>query len=151
VQETCISRFGAFEFVIRKDAKILAEEEQTMSENSAQQELEEPPVSYFEVRLEEAQFQNIKRLAGILETYVPDDGAAFKKIIGAVLKSGFTQNELAAEFKVAPGTVSRWKDGLSCPASYVRGVIVDRLREMLGIAADNLAQVKSGPHLFPVK
>lgn len=87
--------------------------------------------SPFYSKLAEAELKSLKLLTDVLEAYDEHSAEDFSDVIDVVVANRFSQSELAAEFKVSPGTISRWRDGKSCPPSYARRVIVDRLREML--------------------
>jgi hypothetical protein len=85
----------------------------------------------FHSKLFDARVQGLKLLADALESYDEQSEDDFADVIDSVIDHRFSPGELAAEFKVSVSTVSRWKDGKSCPPAYARRVIVDRVREML--------------------
>ncbi|MEO0875968.1 MAG: hypothetical protein AAFY48_15335 [Bacteroidota bacterium] len=78
-----------------------------------------------------ADYQSLKLIAAALDYYDPQSEVDFAEAIDIVLRNRFSQAQLAAEFKVSEGTISRWRAGKSCPPSYARKVIVEQLREML--------------------
>ncbi|MGD0144062.1 MAG: hypothetical protein ABSC92_12955 [Rhizomicrobium sp.] len=91
---------------------------------------------------------HLRDLAAALESYESARTDDFAVIIDMVLRGRFNQNELAAEFKVSPGTISRWRAGRSCPPAYARAGIVGRIRELL-VASANDIKAKA-PHLVIV-
>jgi len=97
-------------------------------------------VSPFAKELASAELESLRRLAAVLDRFDASRERDFAMVISAVLKSRFTQRELADAFKVSVGTISRWSAGISCPPSFVRGVIVATLRDMLSGAAGTLKE-----------
>jgi hypothetical protein len=81
---------------------------------------------------------HLSKLAADLERYDAGSADDFAVAIDMVLRGRFNQAELAAEFKVSPGTISRWRAGRSCPPQYARATIVDRIREMLVASANEI-------------
>ncbi|MDQ0466568.1 hypothetical protein QO010_004363 [Caulobacter ginsengisoli] len=98
--------------------------------------------SVFHAKLANVERQRLKLLVDVLEAYDPKSEEDFADVIDLVLNNRFTPTELALEFKVSVGTVSRWRSGKSCPPTYARGVIVNRLREM---QLQYFAQRKTAP------
>ena len=89
------------------------------------------PISHFAKEIATAELEGLNKLARLLDRYDSESEDDFGVVIESVLRSRFNQNELAAEFKVSPGTISRWRAGKSCPPAMVREVIVARVRDML--------------------
>lgn len=77
------------------------------------------------------EIESARRLAEILADYTPEDKAAFGVAIAAAILHGLPQADLAVDFGVSQGTVSRWAAGRSIPPQYVRATIIDRIRERL--------------------
>ena len=86
-----------------------------------------PPRRDFTSKLIHAELRGLRLLIEALEAYDEKSEEDFSKVISVVLAHRFNQVELAEEFKVSIGTISRWKSAKSCPPSYARGVIVDTL------------------------
>lgn len=80
--------------------------------------------------------ETTRRLIQYIESYNAEDKTAFVAIISASINRGLAQAEIAAEFGVSPGTVSRWVAGKSIPAQYSRDTIVHRIGKLL----ENLAE-----------
>ena len=69
--------------------------------------------------------------------------ATFHRLVSEGLAvTGVTLEEAAQEFKTAPGTVSRWKNGHSAPAVFARGTIVRFFRQRADRMARNQAASK---------
>jgi hypothetical protein len=96
--------------------------------------------SPFAKDLAAAELESLRRLAGVLERFDAKRERDFAMVIASVLRSRFTQRELAETFKVSVGTISRWAAGVSAPPSYARGVIVSTLRDMLAGSAGSLIE-----------
>jgi hypothetical protein len=88
------------------------------------------------------ELSHLRELAADLERYDATNADDFAVAIDMVLRGRFNQTELAAEFKVSAGTISRWRSGRSCPPQYARATIIDRIREML-IASANEIKVRT--------
>lgn len=102
-----------------------------MASNKDIQEELTLPSSRFSTMVLRADYQSLKLIASALDYYDAQSEVDFASAVDIVLKNRFSQAQLAAEFKVSEGTVSRWRSGKSCPPAYARGVIVEQLREML--------------------
>lgn len=85
-----------------------------------------------------ADLDHLSQLAAVIERYEPSNTDDFAVLIESVLRGRFNQAELAAEFRVSPGTVSRWRAGRSCPPEYARATIVNRIREMIVASANEI-------------
>ncbi|MEQ1754683.1 MAG: hypothetical protein ABL973_11180 [Micropepsaceae bacterium] len=84
-----------------------------------------------------AEVEGLKRLVAVLDKYDSDSEEDFSAVVDCVLNGRFQPTELADEFRVSLGTISRWRAGKSAPITYARGVIVGRIREMLGKTASD--------------
>ena len=91
----------------------------------------QPRISRFSERLLNADYESLRLVASALDYYDSNSEEDFALAIDAVLRNRFNQAELASEFKVSEGTISRWRSGKSCPPKYARAVIVEQLRENL--------------------
>lgn len=85
----------------------------------------------FHSRLLQAQLTGLKLFADILDSYDENSENDFAEIIKAAIESRFSAGELALKFRVSVSTVSRWKDGRSCPPPYARKAIVLEIKDMV--------------------
>jgi hypothetical protein len=100
----------------------------------------------FRGRLAQAEIAATQHVV-VLEGFDGRSEADFAAPVGAAIRAGLQPVDVAAEFKVGTGTVSRWKDGISCPAEYARaivaeriaGMLADRVRAMRAVAAMSLS------------
>jgi hypothetical protein len=69
--------------------------------------------------------------ASVMRQYDPKDESSFAAIVSSCLAAGLKPMALADEFKVSSATISRWQSGKSIPAELVRGVVVNRLIDLL--------------------
>jgi transcriptional regulator with XRE-family HTH domain len=53
---------------------------------------------------------------------------SFAGEVDATIERGVTPEAIATEFGISPGTVSRWRQGISSPPSASRIEIISRLR-----------------------
>lgn len=87
--------------------------------------------SSFADQVFDAEYQSLNLIASALDSYDANSEEDFATAIEIVVRNRFNQAEIAAEFKVSEGTVSRWRRGKSCPPKYARATIVEQLREKL--------------------
>jgi hypothetical protein len=92
-------------------------------------------------RFARGKYISLKYISDQLELYDRRNEDDFAVIIDAVIEQRFSPVDLSHEFKVSEGTISRWRSGKSCPPEYARGVIVDRIRGMVGASISNVAKL----------
>lgn len=76
-----------------------------------------------------------KRLAGKFGEAVSQYDVMDKKGFAAFVRSaedvGVRRSDIAEELKVSASTVSRWASGKAVPATFARGVIVERIGKLV--------------------
>ena len=90
-----------------------------------------PANSKLTTRLLAESAKHFRTIAKLAERFESDDEEAFTQILRHCVAAGVTQVRLADEFKVSPGTISRWQAGKSMPAQLVRAVIIQRAVSLL--------------------
>jgi len=85
----------------------------------------------FAARLLRAQLTGLKLFADVLDSYDENSEDDFADIVKAAIENRFSPGELALKFKVSASTISRWKEGRSCPHPYARKVIVGEIKNMI--------------------
>ena len=60
-----------------------------------------------------------------------DDEIGFQSILESCARCGLSQVAIADRFGVSTATVSRWQSGRSLPARYARGVVIEKVVELL--------------------
>lgn len=90
--------------------------------------------AYFRESLEATARSNAAAIGQQLVGYDPRFKSGFQDAIARAAEL-IPQRDIAADFGIAPATVSRWVSGKSVPSQIARGAIVQRLRELL----ENLA------------
>lgn len=79
----------------------------------------------------DAAIEYAEKFRGAAADYDVADSEAFATFVRDAEECGVSRSELANEFNVSPSTVWRWATGVATPAKYARGVIVQRISDIV--------------------